>query len=92
MNTNQCKIGWASELLVASDLTSKGYDVYLGVSGRYDLIAMKNDMFYRVEVKTSKTMRMDWHRFTNQPDIVALVSMNKVIEYRKFKSKELFLF
>jgi Holliday junction resolvase len=88
---NNCKYGWSSELKVAADLTDRGYDVYLGFSGKYDLIAMKSDIFYRVEVKTSKHMKMDWHRFTNTPDIVALVSPKGVIQYRAFRSKDLIL-
>lgn len=79
------KQGWRSELLVAADLTKMDYDVYLGYSGQYDMIAIKKGMLYRVEVKTSRTMRMDWHRVKYEIDILALVSETGKIEYRKFR-------
>ncbi len=73
---NATKVGWGSELIIAADLTKKGYDVYLGFSGHYDMVAMKNEMRYTVEVKTSSTGRADYHRVTNTPDILALVCKN----------------
>jgi Holliday junction resolvase-like predicted endonuclease len=74
-----------SELRVAADLTMKGYDVYLGFSGQYDMIATKSGLFHRVEVKTSRTMRMDWARIKHEVDILAIVSIEGRIEYRKFR-------
>jgi hypothetical protein len=67
------KQGRQSELVVAADLTKHGYDVYLGFSGHYDMIAMKNEMRYTIEVKTSSRGRPDYHRVTNAPDLLALV-------------------
>ena len=79
------KQGWISELLVAVDLTKQGYDVYLGYSGQYDMIAIRSSHTYRVEVKTSRTMKMDWHRVKHEVYILALVSGEGKIEYRKFR-------
>lgn len=51
---SKSQIGAASELMVAADLLSKGYEVFRSVSacGTCDLVILKDDKFSRVEVKT----------------------------------------
>jgi len=80
---NPFQIGYASELLVASDLTKRGYDVYLGFLMKFDLIAIKEDRILKVEVKTITRKRFDSHRVTNDPDLIALVSHEGEIRYLK---------
>lgn len=78
---NAMQIGRISEMIVATDLMKQGYDVYLGFYSQYDMIAVKHEMRYSVEVKTSKTMKLDRHRFKYKADICALVSPEGIIKY-----------
>lgn len=46
-------VGAVGELLVAADLMLKGYDVFRNLSpnGLADLVALKNDRVWRIQVK-----------------------------------------
>src|SRR5260370_20407188 len=79
-------LGAATELWVATDLILKGFDVFRNVSphGPSDLIALKDDQMFRVQVKRSNGMptRNQMNRNT-----VWAVCTNAVIRYRTSKEK-----
>ena len=53
-NISTSALGTMNELVVAVDLMKKGFEVYCNFrhSGSHDLIALKMDKIYRIEIKT----------------------------------------
>lgn len=62
--------GAASELLAATDLIQNGFDVFRNLSpnGPCDLIAMKDGVLLRIEVKSAPHTKEYWY------DVLAVVS------------------
>lgn len=81
------KIGALSELLVCADLLNEGFEVFRSVSQSCscDLICMKDDKIYRVEVKTARIYGDDekiYHQMNfnyKKFDLLALVIGKKII-------------
>lgn len=79
LETSRRACGAISELLVAADLTARGWLVYLPLkwSRGFDLIAMKNERLLRVEVKSASRALDGKVCFTkatrHSPDVFAYV-------------------
>jgi Holliday junction resolvase-like predicted endonuclease len=79
---NSCQSGALSELIASADLMKRGYEVFRALSQACscDLIALKDGICYRVEVKTgTKTSKgVSWseknkHKHKNRYDIMVVV-------------------
>lgn len=91
--------GIISELLVAMDLTRKGFEVFRHVSdlAPCDMVALKNDLIWRVEVKyvgTCKSGDQSYHfaRYISRSgkfDVLAVVSPDESIHYIKATGEKL---
>jgi hypothetical protein len=79
--------GAAAELLVTADLMFRGWVVYRAVSPNapWDLMACKGDKTLRIEVRSgtrSGTGRLAYSAPARPFDVLAIVDVQKMIEYR----------
>ena len=79
-------LGDVNELLVCADLLKKGYEVFRSISHTCscDLIAMKDGMMIRVEVKSAylkKNGKFSYAKGKNSYDLLALVLNYSSIHY-----------
>ena len=79
--------GNQSELLVALDLSRRGYEVYYSMVGTttYDFIVLKDGCLQRVEVKTKKYYLAESSKevqsMKGKADILAMVVNDEIIYY-----------
>lgn len=85
---NKIQRGAAAELLVASNLLHRGYDVYraLNPDSKADLIAIKNNSIFRIQVRTVQMNNNSGKPYQNKRnqvdihcDILALVIDQNII-------------
>jgi hypothetical protein len=85
-NRNPPADGAVNELKVSSDLLTKGYDVFrqLQPASTCDLVVIKDDKLYRVEVTAGKRTAAGYKYHKHDPtkyDVLALVLPDSSIHY-----------
>ena len=95
-NLNSGQVGAMSELYVCADLIKRGFDVFRSVSPACfcDLIAIKNDKVFKIEVKTGSIVKKDGKlaamphiKYIDRIDLIAIVIKKKVRYFDSSKNK-----
>lgn len=82
--------GMIAEMLVAMDLTRKGFEIYRHMSDMApcDMIAVKDERILRVEVKFAGSARPRYICFSSKFDVLAVVAVDESISYESSDDPE----